>query len=787
MVDEIINKLGENSRLDVYLSDKNKREYLKAFIKAQYVTQNIKIGTADPKNSDEFNGVITIQRSDIDGNVSELNYIDYETFSSYVNNANSNVLKYFSIDSKGQLVIAQTYENTKTVESNVPGVDNTTENEYKISATSLDYKTMLDKYTMPFNFLWALLVKSTQEDFAYAVAQLAINSQITIMAYDNSTKTEETENVNFTLHETKDIYYKMQESNINKQITISQKDIENSEYYKKTTNICRTHNVILNVTYANTWISKYTNNYVYEKNSDDTSENETNNTENEHIQILEQYLEPANISGDDYALYKQMIDNEKTATVVSERIKQTITQGLTKNKIISSGNTYKAQTPQVEEKTDQESAEDNFVTLLNKYPDAKTQIMNSSDWFFEMLESSEATSDMIDLVKYLLYKATGESYGVKELSKTWLEPAEFTKINNGGRKQLIEYLHMLEGGYSPKMNSKGTKYIVVDDGYGNLAVGWGVDIFNSGYANAFIEAGYSTEIGAEIDKEFVDTIEEEIISNIEQAVNDRTVGLNLKGYQKDALITRAYNCGVNGALGIRNGITFEEAYKQYWNESTDDYYERKDNNANYSHELYTKYMIDPRTSNGRYSEGLAKRRKSEWTLFQTGYYDVIKQRYLGSSENIVEIANKTHKHMESKNYTYSLNFNQLPLNANEAWNKPYTCCATYVDWVLSEAGYKGKTEKLTHSAPGLFTEYANKGFTLIDSYNKLQPGDIVFMRTNGNDGTGYYKGISYKIGHVQIYVGDNSWYNAGSTESIQRKSPYVWEASSRFVIALRAN
>ena len=87
-------------------------------------------------------------------------------------------------------------------------------------------------------------------------------------------------------------------------------------------------------------------------------------------------------------------------------------------------------------------------------------------------------------------------------------------------------------------------------------------------------------------------------------------------------------------------------------------------------------MIDPRTSNGRYSEGLAKRRKSEWTLFQTGYYDVIKQRYLGSSENIVEIANKTHKHMESKNYTYSLNFNQLPLNANEAWNKPYTCCAT---------------------------------------------------------------------------------------------------------------
>ena len=334
------------------------------------------------------------------------------------------------------------------------------------------------------------------------------------------------------------------------------------------------------------------------------------------------------------------------------------------------------------------------------------------------------------------------------------------------------------------MNGDSTKYIVVSDGYGNAAVGWGVDIFKSGYAEEFRKAGYTGEIGEEIDKEFVDAIEAEIISNISQEVSNRTSGLNLKGYQKNALISRAYNCGVNGALGLRNGLTFVEAYQKYWNAATDDYYERQSNVANYSHDLYIEYMIDPRTSNGQYSDGLAKRRKSEWTLFQTGYYDVLNQRHLEGSATIMEAAHKIHKHMEDYKYTYSLT--TLPGTANIAWNMRTSCCATYVDWVLAEAGYKKADDSLIHGACTLFRTYLERGFMVIENYSDLQPGDIVFMTVEDNS-TITYNGRTLLVGHVQIYAGDGMWYNAGSTERIQQKSPYKSNPSSMFAIALRAN
>lgn len=44
--------------------------------------------------------------------------------------------------------------------------------------------------------------------------------------------------------------------------------------------------------------------------------------------------------------------------------------------------------------------------------------------------------------------------------------------------------------------------------------------------------------------------------------------------------------------------------------------------------------------------------------------------------------------------------------------------------------------------------------------------------------------------HTQIYAGDNTWYNAGSTKAIQRPSPYSqgdWTKQWKDWIALRPN
>lgn len=745
-VDELIEKLHDNnSVLKTYIDKEDEKEYLSNFIKAELVTQNFKIGNADPLQQDEFNGVIKVNRRTTDNTTVNLEYIDYDTFKQYVEAGNRDVFNYYTVDERGMLVIAQYVEVTTEVTSDVPGIPSSSDHSFTISEVSVDYKAMLDSYAMPFNFLWALLVKCTEGEFVNEVAKLALDSEITITAFDNLSTTVETEVTSYEV-----------------EITTTELNQETGEEETTTTTETRhvtkvvttnTDTVSVNVTYADVWMAKYSIEYTQEVSE----------------------LAP---SSDEETVQKENATKQKVSSNTSITEKDSTYSMSTSSKI------YKEGTPVVEEKTDPNATEKNFVTLLKEYKRAEEKIMDAPTWLFEMMKTSGKTSDMIDLVKYLLYKATGEDLGVTELNESWLKPSTFTSINNSGSQQLIEYIHMLEGGYSPKMNADGTKYIVVDDGYGNAAVGWGVDIFNSGYADKFIQAGYSTEVGAEIDKEFVDAIEAEIISNIAQEVNNRTSGLNLKGYQKNALISRAYNCGVNGALGLRNGLTFVEAYQKYWDEATDDYYERQSNVANYSHDLYTEYMIDPRTSNGRYSDGLAKRRKSEWTLFQTGYYDVLNQRHSEGSATIIEAAHKIHKHMEDYKYTYSLT--TLPGTANIAWNMRTACCATYVDWVLAEAGYKKADESLIHGACTLFRVYQEKGFMVIENYSDLQPGDIVFMRANDNS-TITYNGRTLLVGHVQIYAGDGMWYNAGSTKCIQQKSPYKSNPSSAFAIALRAN
>lgn len=746
-VDELIEKLYDNnSVLKTYIDKENQKEYLSNFIKAELVTQNFKIGNADPLQEGEFNGIIKVNRRTTDNTTVDLEYIDYDTFQQYVEEGNRDVFDYFTVDGRGMLVIAQYVEVITEVTSDVPGIPSSSDYSFTISQVSVDYKAMLDSYVMPFNFLWALLVKCTEGEFVNEVSKLALNSEITITAFDNLTTTVETEVTSYDVETTTTSY----NEEIKDYVTTTTNEIK---YVTKvvTTN---TDTVSVNVTYADVWMAEYSIEYTQEITD----------------------LTP---SVDGETVPKENATTQRVSSSTSITEKDSTYSMSTSSKI------YKEGTPVVKEKTDPNATEPNFVTLLKEFKRAEEKIMDAPTWLFEMMKTSGKTSDMIDLVKYLLYKATGEDLGVTELNESWLKPATFTEIKSSGSQQLIEYIHMLEDGKSPKMNADGTKYIVVDDGYGNPGVGWGVDIFNSGYADKFIQAGYSTEIGAEIDKEFVDAIEAEIMSNISQEVNNRTSGLNLKGYQKNALISRAYECGVNGALGLRNGLTFVEAYLKYWNPGTDDYYERQSNVANYSHELYTEYMIDPRTSNGIYSDGIAKRRKSEWTLFQTGYYDVLNQRHSEGSATIIEAAHKIHKHMEDNSYIYFKNRNDLPYSANEAWNKKSTCCATYVDWVLAEAGYKETDAQLIHGACTLFSTYLAQGFSAIESYNDLQPGDIVFMTATDN-GKITYNGKTMPVGHVQIYAEEGYWYNAGGDKSIANP-PYKADLSSKFVIALRAN
>lgn len=167
-------------------------------------------------------------------------------------------------------------------------------------------------------------------------------------------------------------------------------------------------------------------------------------------------------------------------------------------------------------------------------------------------------------------------------------------------------------------------YEVEDDGGGNLVVGNGVDInTHRKTLQDFLGPDVEIKKGTKIECGIVDKISDNEIKECRDGIRSYTRSLNLHEYQIDALVSRAYNCGVYGAVKKTRGTPardFITSYNEYWDEKNDNYFVKEIKFPDFSHKLYMQYMKVPVTSNGEYLKGLENRRKAEWTLFQCGIY-----------------------------------------------------------------------------------------------------------------------------------------------------------------------
>ena len=86
---------------------------------------------------------------------------------------------------------------------------------------------------------------------------------------------------------------------------------------------------------------------------------------------------------------------------------------------------------QLKPKDDPHSEEDNFVTILKEreHHDTLTNVMSAPDWLFDLIKENEKTVDMLDITKYLLYKASGKDYGVTEFDFSVFDPANFKTVS----------------------------------------------------------------------------------------------------------------------------------------------------------------------------------------------------------------------------------------------------------------------------------------------------------------------------------------------------------------------
>lgn len=679
--------------------------------------------------------------------------------------------------------------DTEVVKNNTTGkVESTdTVKTYNMTTTNINYQDLVSGYTMPFQYLWSMLVITEDKDFVMDLADLVYNSKIDITVHDNLTKT-----TNVTV----DTYTEKKKTNTTAKISInyrddanqSRKDIQeknwsDEEYTKYTvtnTHVNETNTLDIAVTEADVWMAKYTTEYTYEVPSsvESTSGGPLENTAEElvdisnedkygHAQELMDERKKA-LNNAKYTINKEKIDNVKT-----EVYKSNINRNQSISNIVETKK-YVASPLKIEEKTDPNSTESNFVTIFLDIDNSKARenILNVTSWLFELLETNKSTENFVDLTKYLLYKATNIDFGFTEFDFNSFYISGFKDINSslGGIDLLKEYIHYWEHSSPPLTNADGTKYIIEDDGAGHPTVGYGVDIINGGFKQEFIAAGYPITIGGEVDKAFVDALEDREIQECINYIKSMTNGLNLSEYQIYALVSRAYNCGKAGAVATRRGssnLDFMSSYKAYW-KSEDNKFEAKDANADFNHTLYTNYMSEPVTAKGKgYMSGLERRRKSEWILFQTGYMDVLDKWYverMGGS--IIECAKAIHQYMEENGYTYCVygsnsyeecgkkgKSHGLSRTFEASKSNKNTCCATYVSWVLQEAGYLTESEH-NDGADNLTNLLINKGWTVITDINQFQPGDV----------------LTYSS-HVEIYAGDGTVYNAGSGNAIRNSSP----------------
>lgn len=403
--------------------------------------------------------------------------------------------------------VATWTEKTTTVQSNDPDVSESNETYYNMTTTNVNYSDMVKGYTMPFDYLWALLVVTEDKDFVLQLADLVYNSKIEITVYDNleidtdvtvntytkkkKTVTDAKVTVNYNI-----VSSTLQNSN---SVSNSWEDEESQDYRVTETEITKTNTLNVDLTKADVWLLKYNQEYTYEKPDKQTFNNK------EVLENQEYPNNPASTSSDDiYGHARDLLETQKdkyetlSSTLVDARIDfvQSKIYNATVNRNREVSNTiettkYIKSTGKTEEKTDIDSKEDNFVTILAK-PECKTARINIQDvssWLFEILEENQSTTDMVDLTKYLLYKSFNKSYGVTEYDFSEYVNNSFIDISGDygewdGTGSQTDFINAVAP-YAVADMEKHDIYASVTIAQAILESGWGKDNIAVKYKNFF--------------------------------------------------------------------------------------------------------------------------------------------------------------------------------------------------------------------------------------------------------------------------------------------------------------
>lgn len=345
------------------------------------------------------------------------------------------------------------------LESNDPEVETYEKITYNMTTTRINYQEFVSGYTMPFEYLWSFLTVGQEEEFVSELADLVYGSEIFITVHDN---------LRINTNISTDTYTKMKKA-IAKDVAVSvnyEDDItyyddkgnphtyttggtatqvggpfENEQAFPYTTIhtvITSTNTLEIKLTEANVWIVEYKQEFTSqappkdEKSQDNPQKDQPYTVTPptaDHTAIGDALGESyrAGVEASYSAAHTRAsasltgMNTEYYTAVVGRNINvYTKTEGLI----------YVSSPATVREKVELTGDENNFVKIYTspKHATTASNIHSAPDWLYLLLSQNSSTANMVDVTKYLLYKATDYDYGVQSYDFSVYKPENFKKL-----------------------------------------------------------------------------------------------------------------------------------------------------------------------------------------------------------------------------------------------------------------------------------------------------------------------------------------------------------------------
>ena len=397
----------------------------------------------------------TTYTDSVESRIINMKYVSQETMQGYVDDGNiEEAMKCYTLDDDRNVVIASwSMKEDGSVEIK--------------TNNSMNLKTTLQKYAMPYEYLLYFYIDTDYTHFVDDLANEVMNSEIVIAVQDEITTTHTIETTEQSTDATLDMF------DVDWHVT-------NTRDF-----ITETVNTKVNLTYVSTWCVK-----TYQENS--YSEAVLNLGE-EDEKIVEVPGKVTDSSFSTRSADNVIVDNaqgiythpaldedgneilDEDGNVVYERDEyyyDILEHIITDTHTIS--NSYE----KGEYKT--EGRENVFVQLYNQH--AMISKVRTSDYLFAIIENNERTANMLDLTKYLIYKATNVLYGVGSFDFEEYSLASFASTSGlyGGTTQEKVWWAVIDAGYSKEAAAGVLGNIEAESGFdpdvieGGTGIGFGL-------------------------------------------------------------------------------------------------------------------------------------------------------------------------------------------------------------------------------------------------------------------------------------------------------------------------